>query len=245
MTLRAFAFFASSFSSTKYGFDKIFQIFLEQEPSGILTAFNRKTGKITVIGKGFVLSNGLETTEDKKSLRLNDLCNQRIVKYDLKQLNVFLQKGGSPPKHSVFRERIPGYPDNLTKHGKHLIAALTHYIPENELLLNKLVLPNLHLRKLIYRSFHLISEALRFVHNYYKCSCLEKTQKAFETGKILMALLPYKSAVAIFDQSTGDFLHLIQLPIKSVTHAIYNPATSSLYFGSIAQKAIYKMNYKL
>lgn len=198
-----------------------------------------------MIGKGFVLSNGLEITQDKKWLLLNDLCNQRILRYDLRELNAFLQKGGSLPKYSVFRDRIPGYPDNLTKHGKHLIAALTHHISENEVLLNKIVLPNGHLRKLLFRSFHLISEALKFVNRYYKCSCLEKTQNAFETGKLLMVMVPYKSAVAIFDQGTGDFLHLIKLPIQSITHAIYNPATSSLYFGSIAQKAIYKMNYKL
>lgn len=198
-----------------------------------------------MIGKGFVLSNGLEITEDKKSLLLNDLCNQRIVRYDLREVNAFLTKGGSLPKYSVFRDRIPGYPDNLTKHGKHLIAALTHHIPENELLLNKVVLPNLHLRKLLHRTFYLISEALKFVNRYYTCSCLEKVQKGFETGKVLMWLVPYKSAVAIFDQSTGALSHLIQLPIRSITHAIYNPTTGSLYFGSIAQKAIYKMNYKL
>src|SRR5205823_506461 len=115
-----------SLSSTKYNMDKIYFIFLELENSGILIAFNKQTNKATVLGKGFVLANGLEITNDKKSLLINDLCNQRILKYSLNDVSTFLKSGGKGnlPKYSIFRDHLPGLPDNLTKYKNYVIAAL-------------------------------------------------------------------------------------------------------------------------
>ena len=232
-----------SFSSTKYNLDKIYFVFLEQEASGILIAFNKLTKKVTLIGKDFVLANGLEITEDTKSLLLNDLCNQRILKYDLTELNAFLKAGGKSPEFKVFRDKIPGYPDNLTKFKNYLIAALVFDLKENDFLDNH-ILANVYLRRLTHRLMYLGSESLKFLSKYYSCNCLDKLQNSFESGKILMKL-PYKSSVAIFDQHTSELVYLIRLPIGYITHAIYNPTTKRLYFGSIAHKEIYSMKFDL
>lgn len=235
-----------SLSSTKYNFDRIYYIFLEGENSGILIAYNKLTKKVTVVGKNYVLANGIEVTSDKKSLLINDLINQRILKYDLKEVNAYVKSNGkgSAPKQAVLVDKLPGYPDNLNKHNQNLIVALVNYIPKSNALLDQLLSPHPIIPKILHRVFHVSSEALKLVQKYYKCSCLDELQKSFESGKILVRL-PFKSAVSIHDQTTGEYKQLLELPVKYITHAIYNEQTKSLYLGSIVHNHISKLSLKL
>lgn len=231
-----------SISSTKYSYDKISMIFLELESSGLLIAFNKATKKVTILANGLTLANGVEITE--RSLLVNDLLNQRILKFDLKEVRSLVQSGRNQlPKSAVFKDKLPGYPDNLTKHGRHLFASLFFYLPNNDIFLEQIG-SNIHVRKVAHRLLYLGNEALKVARKFYKCSCLDKLQHALESGRILMSL-PYKSAVAILDKNTGDYIGLVILPINYITHAIYNPSTSKLYFGSIVHKSIYAMTFKI
>lgn len=235
-----------SLSSTKYGFDRIFYTFIEAESSGILITYNKLTKKATVIGKDYLLANGVEITSDKKSLLINDLISQRILKFDLKEVNAYVQSNGKGtlPKQSVFIDRIPGLPDNLTKHNKNLVVAIVNYIPYNNVVVDQLLSPHPIIRKTFHRILYLSSEFLKLVQKYYKCSCLEQLQKRFESGEIIVKL-PFKSAISIHDQATGKYLQLLELPVKYITHAIYNEQTKSFYLGSIVHNEIKKLNFRL
>jgi len=231
-----------SLSSTKYGYDKISFIFLEQEASGIVIAFNKATKKLTVIAKELALANGLEVVG--QSLLVNDLIRKRIMKLNLKEVQTFIQSGGKDlPKLTVFKDGLPGYPDNLTKSGKYLFAALFFYIPENDVLLDQLAL-NIHARKFAHRIMYLATIVVKFVKQYYTCDCMNKLLYSLESGNGMMAL-PYKSAVAILDQTTGEYVSLIKLPLNKITHAMFDPSTSTLYLGSILHNAIHTMSLKL
>ena len=99
-----------SLATTKFSFDNIYFSFLEQDATGILIAFNKLTQKSILLGKNFTFCNGLEITNDKKFLLINNLFDQRILKYDLKELNRFVESGGKGelPEFKVFQDKIPG-----------------------------------------------------------------------------------------------------------------------------------------
>ena len=235
-----------SVSTTKYNFEKVYLSFLEQEASGMLIAFNKKTSKLTIIEKNLAFSNGLEITNDKKLIILNELSNHRMLKFNLKEVNAFVTgKSNKLPDYEIFVQRLPGVADYITKHKNYVILSLVSFMTDNELILNRIIMPSIYLRKIVYRCLYLMSELLRFIRKFYSCTRLERMQKAFESGKVQTSILSFKSAIAIFDQETNDYVKLIHLSIGHVTDAAYNPSTGNLYFGSDGHKVVYKMKIDL
>ena len=125
------------------------------------------------------------------------------------------------------------------------MTALLFFMPNDEILLQQVILPNIFLRRFMYRTFFVINEILKFWRKFNSWPILEIAQKSIESGRIQSMALPYKSAVAILDQRTNKLVTLIKLPIRQITQAIYNPLTKSIYFGSIGQHAIYRMKFDL
>lgn len=99
--------FYLSLASTKWALHDCFYTVGEFDQTGQLLSFDTQTQRLTVEVKDLAFPNGLEWTDDKSAILLNELSKRTIHKYHL--------QGSNKGKLTVLASNLPGEPDNIKR----------------------------------------------------------------------------------------------------------------------------------
>ncbi|GBO29805.1 Adipocyte plasma membrane-associated protein, partial [Araneus ventricosus] len=92
-------------ASTKWDLSTIFYLMFENEAGGRIIRYNIHSGETEVLAKNLNFPNGVQLSEDGKSLLVCEIMNRRILRLYI--------KGEKKGKLEVFADALPAEPDNI------------------------------------------------------------------------------------------------------------------------------------
>ena len=219
-------------SSHKFVVDFVGAITLMKDSTGRVIKFDEDTGTVEVLMTGLAFPNGIEFTDDKTAVLVNELTARKTWKYFV--------RGPKKGSYEVLCPNLPGFPDNIRRSARkdketYWIAFYDAVNPERPNPMTHALVKYPQITQVGLKALFNLGKVVMDVGEVFKFQPLIDLGFMIKTQLFHQKIDPFATGLAIEIDSRCDIVGSLQgkaVPLLSEVREVHESGRTVLYLGS-------------